>query len=311
MISFYKNKKVLVTGAGGFVASHLLPVLNKICPRVFLLSDKKIGNNPFNLFIGNLRNKTFIKDVIVKTQPDVVFNLAAIKNRTAKVDDVAIALENNFNSTFNLLSALTTELSSPLTSVVLLGSLEEYGNQEVLFNETLREKPVSAYSLSKVCASYLGEFFYRTYSLPVTTLRPSIAYGPKQGTEMFLPAIINAILKKQKFDMTQGNQTRDFIFITDLVDAILKTPVNSSKVAGKIINLGSGNSVTLRELITIIENLSNLNAIANFGVLDYRANEIMQYSTEIKLAKELLSWEPKTSLTNGLKIILENYKNSI
>ena len=132
---------------------------------------------------------------------------------------MSIALKVNLIGTLNLYQALLKV--SSLESIVTLGTTDEYGESNPPFNESLKEIPSSNYGFSKLCVTKLSEFFNRNFKLPVVVLRPTIAYGPHQGQDMFIPSLIKTLLNNSKYKMTPGDQKRDFIFISDLIDAII------------------------------------------------------------------------------------------
>jgi nucleoside-diphosphate-sugar epimerase len=174
----------------------------------------------------------------------------------------------------------------------------------------MREFPVSAYSFSKQCASHLAQLMFRSTGLPVVILRPSVAYGPGQNNDMFLPALIQALLHDEQFQMTFGAQTRDFVFVKDLIEALLCAGYQPG-IEGEIINIGSGEPIIISRLVTYVEKLMGSSAdIVKRGALPYRVGEPMEYWLDTAKAKRLLNWVPKTTLESGLRHTIQWYQSA-
>ena len=176
-------KKILITGASGFIGTNLI---NKLLRQGFNIA---VLNRSSNLKLDT------VKQSVLDFQPNKVFHLAGYKERSSKVEDLSISLTVNLLGTLNLYQALLKITS--VESIVTLGTTDEYGGNEPPFKEILKELPASAYGFSKFCATKLSEFFSRNFKLPIVVLRPTIAYGPHQGLEMFIPSLINSLISYQ------------------------------------------------------------------------------------------------------------------
>jgi UDP-glucose 4-epimerase len=306
---FFLHKRVLITGASGFVGRHLLRQLHDYGAQI-----STISRNPGNFgqkideHAIDITNAHGIYECIQNIQPEYIFHLAAYKQRDAGIQSFYSSVETNLIGTLNVFSAAKDVHS--IQSVVTLGTAEEYGNKRSPFSEQLRESPVTPYSFSKSCVSHMGELFFHLYDLPVVIVRPTIAYGPGQGTDMFLPSLIFSLLQDKPFDMTFGEQTRDFVYITDLVRAvILASGKNSAR--GEIINIGSGVSVRLADVAKKIERMLHKKGLVNLGGKPYRKNEVMDYNVDLKKARKVLGWTPEISLEEGLTSTIAHYQGVI
>jgi nucleoside-diphosphate-sugar epimerase len=304
---FFLNKRVLITGASGFIGRHLLHRLRTYGSHIATIHRRKINDFPEDIdqYIIDITDFHAIEECVCTTQPDYIFHLAAYKERNENLQAFSSAIETNLIGSLNLFSA--AEQLSFLRSIVTLGTAEEYGNNSPPFNESSRECPVTPYSFSKLCVSHMGELFSHLYNLPITILRPSLAYGPGQGTDMFLPSLVTSLLDNKPFEMTLGEQTRDFIYIDDLVDALIISSLNA-KARGQIINIGSGVPIKLTMLVKIIERLVDRHDLVKFGGKSYRKNEIMDYFVDTKKAEDLLGWKAKTSIEYGLQETITYYR---
>lgn len=306
--------KILITGASGYIGKHLLdkligPMSQIACIDLFYDQIFKINFTDYvRMFQGNLLDKNFINSSVLEFKPDYVFHLAGSKCRSNDLQEFKTSNEINYLGTLNLFEALLN--CKNLKLVTIIGTIEEYGQTTSPFKEESFEMPYSAYGLSKLSATKLALIFKQQFNLPTAVLRPSITYGPAQGVEMFLPALINSLLKQVPFKMTEGNQLRDFIYIDDLTDAITKC-INTTGLEGQVINIASGNSVKLKDIALQIAEMTNNIEDLLIGEVPYRKSEIMNYSVDISKASALLNWVPQTSLKAGLEHTIGYYKETI
>lgn len=304
----YRSRRILVTGASGFIGRHLLEALGETGAEVaVVVRDAGCAVSAVQKYVGDVHDASFIKDAMQDWLPNVVFHVAGARARVLGRDAFSETLETNLFGSLNLLFA-ASEIPS-LERVVVLGTAEEYGNNMAPFNEMMRESPISAYSFSKQCASHLAQLMHRSFGLPVVVLRPSVVYGPAQCGDMFLPALIQSLLRGKAFDMTPGEQTRDFVFVEDLVDALLRAGYCKG-IDGEIINIGSGEPVVISRLVEYVENLVGCTGLVRRGALNYRIGEPMEYWLDISKAKNMLDWGPQTSLVNGLARTVGWYRDS-
>lgn len=294
----YQGKRILVTGATGFIGKHLLEALGASEAEVaVIVRDDGCAVRAARKYVGDVHDVSFINNAMRDWLPNVVFHLAGARARVLGWDAFSETLETNLFGSSNLLFA-ASEISS-LERIVVLGTAEEYGNNLAPFNEMMRESPISAYSFSKQCASHLAQLMHRCFGLPVVVLRPSVVYGPAQCSDMFLPALIQSLLRGKAFDMTRGEQTRDYVFVEDLVGAILKAGYCKG-IEGEIINIGSGEPIIISQLVGNVEDLLGCSGLVRRGALNYRNGEQMEYWLDISKAKEMMDWVPRTSMQNGL-----------
>jgi len=301
-----KDKKVLVTGANGFIGRSLVPALIARNARVATMDVAPLeggDGREITAYHGDMEDRAFVEDCIGRCRPDVVFHLAAFKERSSAMADFYKAAGVNILGSLNLFSALNVE--GNVSSVVVLGTAEEYGRNDSPFREGMRERPVTAYSYSKLCLTNLCEILYSLHGLPVVVLRPTLAYGPGQDTGMFLPSLIESLIQDRPFIMTAGEQTRDYVYITDLVDAMIKA--SQIPAPGEIINIGSGTPVRLLDLVGMVERFLDKKGLVKVGGRDYRPDEIMDYYVDTSKAKRLLRWEPKVSLDEGVELTIRSF----
>lgn len=296
---------VLITGASGFIGRHLLREISCGDTEIHTLGREKVAfSHPVHQHTGDIGDVTFVRKCLKETEPETIFHLAAYKERSTTVESLYTSIETNLVGSLNLFSA--AKEAGSVKSIITLGTAEEYGNNILPFNEKVRESPASPYSFSKLCVTHLAELFWHLYDLPVTVIRPTLAYGPGQGAEMFLPALITSLRNNVPFSMTPGNQTRDFIYVEDLVEALLIS-AQTSRSRGQIINIGSGCPVKLAEIAHMVEQIMDRYGLVHLGGQPYRKNEVMNYYVDLKKAEDLLQWHATTPLETGLQKTIAHY----
>lgn len=298
-----KGKSVLVTGGAGFIGSHLVKRLIQENAKVSVI-DKKPGlHKGVDYYSCNLTDIEKLKLLIRKIKPQIIFHLAAFTSPERNVDSEFV-FRNNFQSTINLFKTLNGKFDL----FVNTGTCEEYGNGLTPFEESQAPVAVSPYSASKIASTYYCQMLYNVYNLPIVCLRPFLTYGPRQrNTKMLIPATIIAALKNEQLRMTKGEQTRDFVYVTDVVDAYIKA-IKSKKAIGEIINIGSGKEYKIKDIVEKIIKLTKSKIKPKIGTIPYRKGETMHFYCSNKKAKKLLNWKPKVNLDDGLKRTIKWYE---
>lgn len=304
MEKFYLNKKVLLTGGAGFIGGRLKKRLSELGASVYSLDNRAGTARGANEVNCDIRDAKALHAEVVRISPEIVFHLAASVDRAPEPALIRPMLEVNLFGALNLFEAL--KAVPACRSVVVSGTAEEYGRAATPFLESYREDPVGPYSFSKVCVSYLAGMFFKVYRLPVIVLRPTLAYGPGQQPGMFIPALITALLRGERFRMTPGEQTRDFVYVDDLVDAYLKAGA-AGRGFGEVFNIGSGTAHKLKDVALKIAALLHKEPMLDIGAIDYRPAEIMNYHADISSAKDSFGWSPETGLDLGLELTLKGY----
>lgn len=295
---------VLVTGASGFIGTRAVAALEAVGAVVHALDRVPCAAVPPERgHVADIRDAESVAAAVAAARPAYVLHLAAAKERSALLGDFAPLMDANAVGTANLLAA--TAAVPGVRMMVAVGTAEEYGAQPCPFREDMCEAPASAYSLSKACASHACRTAHRLGGLPVVELRPTLAYGPGQPPDMFLPALVAALAAGRHFAMTAGEQTRDFVYVDDLVAALLAALL-TPEAAGRVVNVGSGKPVALADLARSVARMLDAEELLGIGEVPYRTGEVMDYWVDPTLAAELLGWRATTPLTDGLRAVVDD-----
>ena len=300
-----KKNKILITGGTGFIGYHLAKKCLDLNWSVDSISTKspplkrKLKKVNY-LKIDISKKRKLIKNL--KNDYDFVVNLAGYVDHSKKNK----TMKSHFNGCKNLANFF---LNKNLKKFVQIGSSIEYGKSKSPQKENkknLRET-YSTYGNAKLFSTKFLLELKKKYNFPITILRLYLVYGPKQDVNRLIPFTIINALKKVKFNCSAGRQFRDFIYIDDLVSAIVKT-LKSKKTNGEIINIGSGNPTNVKKLILKICKLAK-SGKPQFGKVLLRKDEILKLYPSLNKVKKILNWQAKVNLEKGLKKTIKYYNN--
>lgn len=307
-IETLRDVRVLVTGAGGFIGSHLTNRLINGGAKVSVIDIARTDNlkdiiNKVDFYKTDIRDFESVRKVVKIIQPEKIYHLGALIDARSSFLNVEKVFQTNVQGSINLIRSLE---NVDYDCFVNTGACEEYGDNPVPFTEEQVPNPTSPYSASKTSITLFCKMCYKSYNFPMITLRPTIAYGPCQSPKMFIPELICSALLKQDFKMSKGEQTRDFVYVEDVVDAYIKASTKKNAI-GEIINIGSKKEYTMKDVVFKVLNLMGNPIAPLIGALPYRPREIMRYCCDNSKAKAILDWVPKTDLDDGLKKTINWY----
>lgn len=304
--------KVLVTGANGFIGKNLVKALSQYGNKFEIHSISRENNvsskNSQKIHLVDLTNLNFLKQVVMNIDPNIIIHLAYSKQRNEKIGISNQIYLLNLQISSNIIEASRTLKS--LKKFIFFGSCDEYGIQKNSFKENQLERPLTSYGLSKLSITKKLKALYLKENYPSVIIRPSVVYGEGQDESMFLPSLANSIRKEKNFKMTMGEQYRDYIYIDDLIEAIILLLNNKNLDLGEIINISYGESYQIKKIAIKLANLIKKDGelLLRMGSIPYRKTEVMNYYTSNQKAKDLLDWYPKTTLEEGLKKIALFFK---
>lgn len=305
MTKRWQDETVLVTGAAGFIGSHLVRRLVHEGASVHAIvrgsgssatAAKHLAGA--TLHVADLRSGDDIREIVYRVRPVTVFHLAAARDVRRNPNLSSEMLDVNVRGTTLLLEACMR--ADRLSLFINTGTCEEYGDIPAPFREDAREAPVSPYSASKVAATHYCTMAARVFGWPVVTVRPFLTYGPRQQSDMFIPSLIEHCLQGRDFAMTDGLQTRDFIYVSDTVDGMLRI-AQARPSPGEVINLGSGIEYRIADVARLILGMVGGSGKLLFGNLARRPGETAHFFGDITKLRHLTAWVPHVSLEDGLK----------
>lgn len=308
----WHNRQVLVTGAAGFIGSHLTEALVRTGAkvRVFVRYNSRNGRGNLEdleqpilesveVVAGDLRDSNAIERAVAGC--DIVFHLGALVGIPYSYQNPREVVETNVLGTLNILTAAREH---QISRVVHTSTSEVYGSASyVPIDENHPLQGQSPYSASKIGADKLAESFYAAYDLPVVTVRPFNSYGPRQSARAVIPAMITQMLTGDEIRLGNTETRRDFTFVTDTAAAFLAA-ARAEGVLGRVINAGSGSEISIGQLAQIVLRTvqkPNARIIVEKERLRPGRSEVNRLLADNRLAKEVLGWEPQISLAEGIK----------
>ena len=296
-------KKILITGATGFIGNYLIPELTKNHKIIGISKKKRKSSKNFisssaDITKSNLKVKNQFTDIIhMAAYSDVNYcNLNPIK-----------CYELNVKSTQRMLEIARKKDSKFL----FISSSHAYGN---LIKQPISENalcnPSTHYASSKRMSEILCETYSKTYGLDIQIARIFSVYGPKSSKSNLIFNIINQIINNSKIILGNTSPKRDFIFINDVIAGLIKI-INSKKKGFEIYNIGSGKSISVENLVKNCFTVSNKKLKIISSKEKKRKNEIMNIQANISKMKKEFNWETKISLKKGLEITYNHYISKV
>ena len=311
-MDFFTNKRVLVTGAGGFIGSHLVEELVKrgAIVKAFirytsrgdigLLKYVNLIREP-EIIYGDLRDKWAVFEAVKNV--DIVFHLGAVISVAYSYVHPEEVIDVNTRGTLNILHAVK---ECKTENVVYVSTSEVFGNPRyVPIDEDHPKRAQSPYAASKIAADEIVRSFNLSYGLNIKTVRPFNTYGPGQSIRAVIPWIIYQALNQDVVYLGNIHTKRDFTYVTDTVKGILMMAERGPD--GGELNLGTGISFSIKEIVEIVSEImgKNLKIIEKGERKRPEDSDIVELVSSNKKARELLGWEPEIDFREGLKLTIE------
>lgn len=310
MHAFNKTDRILITGGTGFIGKRLAAKCLEYTPFVTCIGLSDSNNKRIlpgvEFLFEDLSSKKEVETIFKGRRFDYVFNFSGYIDHTPYFKGGREVINAHLIGLMNVIDCIDKD---KLKGFVQIGTSDEYGNNPAPQKETMREQPISPYSIAKVASSHFIQMLYDTERFPGTVLRFFLVYGPGQDDQRFLPQIIKMCLRNEKFKASEGKQLRDFCYIDDVVEAVVRSAL-SPCTKGQVINVASGIPVSIMEMIKRVVNIIG-GGKPQFGAIPYRKGENMELYADISNAKRMINWMPVTSLEEGLNKTIEYYKNVI
>ncbi len=296
--------KILVTGATGFLGSHLLrylvehghniAILIRETSNTWRISDL-LTNKQVNIIYGSMQFLNIVKTQINEFSPEVVYHLAWQGGNSSIYQEDPGQIYNNLDGTLELIR-ISNECG--VKAWIGMGSVVEYGEFNGIFNEEMLPQPTTLYGLSKYTTGLLTEKLCAIYGMRFVWVRPFWIYGPYDDGLRLIPYVILSLYNKKNPKLTLGVQKWDYLYIDDAIRALYALGKNYD--AHGIYNLGSGQSVILRDLIGYIRDKIDSKILLDFGTIPYKKGQIMHLQADVNKIKNDIKWNPETPINAGL-----------
>ena len=317
----WKEKHVLITGAGGFIGSHLTAKLVRLGAKVRAFVRYNSRNdrglieilpspvkNELEVIMADLRDPEAVQSAAENI--DIVFHLGALIAIPYSYVHPREVVETNIMGTLNILNVAKRY---QIKKIIHTSTSEVYGTaQYVPIDEKHPLQGQSPYSASKIGADKIVESYFRSFDIPVATVRPFNTYGPRQSARAVIPTIISQALTKDKISLGSLFPTRDLSYVEDIVDGFIKA-AQSDKSIGEVINLGSGFEISIGDLAQKILNLlkKDIKIVSASNRVRPTKSEVERLIADVSKAKKLIGWESKVSLDEGLQHTIEWFRENI
>ncbi len=315
------KKNVFVTGAGGFIGSHLCSHLLKNGANVTAMlhynsrSDwsnleflDKNEKDSLQIVKGNVEDSSFMNS---KTKDyDVVFHLAALIGIPYSYEAPLSYVKTNIEGTVNVLEAARR---NDIELVINTSTSETYGS--AIYTPIDELHPLqgqSPYSASKISADKLAESYFNSFNLPVITVRPFNTFGPRQSSRAVIPTIISQLLTKKEVSLGDISPVRDFTYVDDTANGFI-CAANNENNHGEVLNLGYGKAASIGETAELIMDIMNINKeiTSEDSRIRPKNSEVIHLISDNKKAADLIKWEPKISFREGLEKTIEFVETNI
>lgn len=316
-----EGQKVLVTGSEGFIGSHLTEELVRMGADVTALVQYNSFNNwgwietfdksikdGLKVVTGDIREMDGLKKIIAGK--DIVFHLAALIAIPYSYFSPMAYVKTNVEGTLNVMQAC---LDAGVSKIVHTSTSEVYGTaMYVPIDEDHPLQGQSPYSASKIGADKIVESFYRSFNLPVATMRPFNTYGPRQSARAVIPTIIVQALTEGVIKLGATTPTRDFTFVKDTIQGFIKIGQNDNTI-GQVINIGSGFEISIGKLADKIAKIMGKEITVQIEEQRLRPekSEVNRLLADNTKADQLVNWKPDYTLDQGLAITVEWIKENL
>ena len=308
-----KSKKVLITGATGFIGANLAKRLFAEKYEVHILIRKnsdiwRLKNfiSKLNVHFVDLKEREKLFETIEQIQPEIIFHLASQVIHLGFNPEYKDLIENNFISTINLIDACD---NIDYECFINTGTSSEYGLKGKPMQEDMVCNPINIYGITKNAATKYGQFIAKTKNKPIISLRIFSPYGPYDQKDRLITQSIVKALRNENLNLTNPTSVRDYIFIDDIVDLYIKSINHAKKFKGEIFNVGTGIQKNVKMVVENIIKITKSQSQINWGGRGKIKNNNQIWVADIKKTKKAFNWKPTHNLEGGLKKTIKWFEN--
>lgn len=309
-------ERVLITGGAGFVGAnfarkflsegfdvHILERENFSDWRIKDISDK------LKIHSQDITDSNETKNLIEEVRPSIILHFAAYGTVQRDQKEIKKAIDTNVSGTINLINA-AMDLDS-FKCFLNTGSSSEYGIKDKPMSESDALSPVNIYGISKAAASMYASACGKQYSFPIATMRIFSAYGYFEEKGKLIPTVVKSCLNGKDAMLGSRDSVRDFVFIEDIIDAYSLAVEKIANIKGEIINVGTGVQSSVSDVFNNVKNIAGAKNNPIYNAIPSAQIEPQSWVADVSKAKDLLGWEAKNNLEEGLSKTVSWFKNSI
>lgn len=308
-----KNKSILITGAAGFIGSHLTEELLKNSNFLFLIDnfnkyydgkEEQLNSiikdydesEEYKLLRGDLVNTSIFNDI--NNEIDIIFHLAAQAGVRYSIENASEISHNNIISTINTFEYAKN--CDTIKKIIYASSSSVYGNPIYTpLDEEHPKNPISPYAVSKLFGEIYADYYYRELNLPITSLRFYTVYGPRGRPDMAIRKFFNLMFENKEIEIFgDGEQLRDFTYISDIINGLILA-AEKHESTGQIFNLGCSNPISVNELVKKMYNLTNAQKKVRY--VEKQQGDVDVTHADTNKASKILNFQSKISIDEGLK----------
>ena len=315
----WSHYRALVTGAGGFIGSHLVERLVQLGADTRALVrygssgswgwiDSSAAKDEIQVFVGDIRDPDSLRRAFQGV--DIVFHLAALIGIPYSYYAPLSYMRVNAEGTLHVLQSA---LDAGAKLIVHTSTSEVYGTARyVPMDENHVLQGQSPYSASKIAADKMAEAFHLSFGLPVAVIRPFNTYGPRQSSRAVIPTIITQALTGAEVRLGNLNSIRDFNYVADVIDGFIRM-AECGEAIGQVINIGTGKEVSISQLVTVIAGLvgKNIRVVSEDERVRPGNSEVERLCAQNAKAREILQWSPQYTLDKGLAQMVEWVRGNV
>lgn len=309
---YFDGKRVLITGANGFLGSHIvermisqnadLSVIVRESSDLWRIEEHIKGIRIFN---ADMQDFTAIYECVKTIRPDVIFHMAAY-GVDSRQKDVFTAIYSNLLGTVNI---LVSAGKAGCPRLINSGTSMQYGNKEGKVDEDASYNPNNIYGSTKAASTIMAHQLAADLGIGIVTIIPFGVFGEKEGSYKFFPHVILSALNNREINLTSCEQYRDYCYVENIIDGFL-IAAQAQQIKSEIFNIGNGFTQPLKYYVDLIIKEVNSAAKINYGVLEQRKNDLWNPLPNVGKINGTLGWKPKISIEDGIRSTVRWYKEN-
>jgi len=311
ILSFFKDKKVLITGGTGYIGSCLAKKIRNYCDELDILGkETEYSKDLDNVFYLDITDKQKFENFFSNRSYDLIYHFAALIDIKNSLTNPYLYYKVNSIGTLNLIEILRKKRIFP--HVIFNSTGLVYGNPQYLpIDEKHSINPNNPYSSSKIIAENILHTYSVNYGYQITIFRLFTVFGPNQRSNLFIPSFIQRSLRDKKIAVGNLYPTRDFIYIDDVIDALISAINYNKKNLFNIYNIAGGKEYSIKDVVSIILKATNRSfddVVQDEKLVRLSKNEVKRIFVDISKAKDELNWSPQHDLKTGIIETINSFK---